>query len=186
MGLRFGVDLPGVAASVDDLLRALRAADRVRTTEGPTLLHHLLACAETLAHAFPEDEALQLAGLVHDLGLVLRPDDAEDHTRNGAYFVGIILGARVSEIVAEHDNAGRYLATADAARTAVASRRRTVLSLGMDPDEVDRFRANRWWRDAVVLRRADDLSLGGSGRVRAVTDWLPVIERVSKAAGYLD
>jgi hypothetical protein len=56
----------------------------------------------------------------------------------------------------------------------------------MDPDEVDRFRASRWWRDAVILRRADELSLGGSGRVRSVMDWLPAIERVSKAAGYLD
>jgi predicted HD phosphohydrolase len=186
MGLRFGVDLPGVAASVDDLLRALRAADRVRTDEGPTLLHHLLSCAEVLAHAFPEDETLQVAGLVHDLGLVLRSEDLDDHARNGAYFVGIILGARVAEIVAEHDDAARYLATADAARDAVASHRSAVLGLGMDPDEVDRFRASRWWRDAVILRRADELSLGGSGRVRSVMDWLPAIERVSKAAGYLD
>jgi predicted HD phosphohydrolase len=186
MGEVGGSTTRSIAASVDDIVRALLAGDRVRTSEGPTVLHHGLACAETLRRAFPDDPELQVAGLVHDLGHVLDPADQVDHARNAAYFVGIVLGARVAEMVAEHVVAGRYLVTVDAVRVGISGGGAVSLwRQTLDPDEVDRFRANRWWRDTLVMRRADDLSRGDTGRVRPLVEWLPTLEHVAREVGYL-
>jgi predicted HD phosphohydrolase len=97
----------------DDLLSLLsRGADHA-DEECVDLLAHSLQCAALLAARHPDDRELQLAGLVHDVGTVLRPDEPERHASTGGAAVAPLLGRRVAWLVSWHADAKRYLVTTD-------------------------------------------------------------------------
>ncbi len=182
--------LPSVATSVDDIVRALRLAagchDDPVDAGSVNLLDHALQCAAIVAAAYPDDEDLQVAGLVHDIGLVIDPLDHPDHGRNASHFVAVVLGSRVAEIVRLHDDALRYLLTTVPGYGELLgreSKRSIALSGGpMTPGELGRFLSSPYFREALVLCRADELARSPGVAIGDLDEWEPVLRRVALAA----
>ncbi|MGW7434467.1 HD domain-containing protein [Streptomyces sp. NPDC054849] len=60
---------------------------------------HGLRTAALLRRSHPADKELQLAGLVHDLGRLLRPSEEAEHALLTAEAVRPLLGERVARLV---------------------------------------------------------------------------------------
>jgi len=144
----------------DDLLALLaRGAERA-DEERLDLLAHSLQCAALLAERRPDDRELQLAGLVHDVGTILRPDEPERHAETGAAAVAPLLGRRVAWLVSWHADAKRYLVTTDPTYRARLSPRSVVTLEAqgglMDDTAVAALGAAPDLEALLELRRADD------------------------------
>ncbi|MFI5779779.1 HD domain-containing protein [Nocardia sp. NPDC051570] len=179
-----------VVGSVDELMGLLAgcadAWDTADRSGDPVdILDHDRQCAELLRRDHPEDEELQVAGLVHDVGHVLRPGDDAGHGRHGAHAVRELLGMRVARLVELHIVAKRYLAATDsdhAARLSDSSRRTLVAQGGpMTVEEITAFEADPDFAAAVALRRADDAGKVVGLAVAPLESWRPVVERVAAA-----
>ncbi|MZD10523.1 HD domain-containing protein, partial [Streptomyces sp. SID5785] len=149
--------------TVDELMGALHSCRGAWGTPDrsgdPVDLHdHALQTAALLRRAHPSDKELQVAGLVHDLGQLLRPGDDARHADVAADAVRGLLGARVARLVRLHVPAKRYLAAVEPARPLSARSAATLGAQGgpMDAREVAAFEADPLAQDAVALRQADD------------------------------
>jgi predicted HD phosphohydrolase len=144
------------------------------------ILDHGLQCAAVLRSERPDDLELQVAGLVHDLGHVAVPNDADGHGRHGRVLFGELLGERVAALVELHVPAKRYLVTVEAeyGDTLSPGSVRTLAEQGgpMTPDEVADFTSRRHHLDAIVLRRADEAAKVPGRRVPGLDEWVPRIE----------
>ena len=152
---------------------------------GLTELDHGLQCAFELSRAAPADEALQVAGLVHDIAHGL--GHIRDHGAVGAAAVRGLLGERVAELVRLHIPAKRYLVTTDPAyraRLSPDSVRTLALQGGdMTADEVAAFEAFPHWRAALQLRMADEAAkVPGRIGVPGLDHWRAAIQRAASAA----
>ncbi|MFI9155097.1 hypothetical protein [Streptomyces sp. NPDC053367] len=88
---------------VDELMDLLSGCRGVRTPGDPVDLHeHALQTAALLRRGRPADKELQIAGLVHELGRVLRPGDRPAHPDLAAHAVRPLLGDRVFRLVRLH------------------------------------------------------------------------------------
>lgn len=173
-------------ASIDGLLELLDAGRQASDGEPVDLLAHGLQCAAVLEQTAPGDLELQVAGLVHDLGAVLEPNQPATHARTGARAVHDLLGGRVAALVAGHDLAKRYLVTVDARYRACLSPRSvaTLRSQGglLDPEERTAF-TDRPDADALVaLRRADDGAKTPGAAVPGIDHWTLVLYTVAATA----
>lgn len=143
--------------------------------EAVTQLEHALQCA----YVAKEDGAgpdLIVAALLHDIGHLLhkRGEDAADrgidtcHERIGAGFLALGFPKAVSEPVALHVKAKRYLATMDITYLtglSPASLQSFYLQGGiMTDEEIKAFQAEPYAEDALRLRRYDEM-----GKVMGVT-----------------
>jgi predicted HD phosphohydrolase len=97
----------GAIADVDALFGVLESGARDTDDEDVDLLAHGLQCAAVLATTAAGDPALQVAGLVHDVGTILWPGRPRTHARAGAAAVAPLLGDRVAWLVGQHDQAKR-------------------------------------------------------------------------------
>ncbi len=186
--------------SIDELLALLARANGAVDSVGPDgdpidVLAHSLQCGELLSRSDPDDEQLIAAGLVHDLGHVVRPGHPTEHGLISAELIRPLLGDGVAELVALHVPAKRYL-TSDVQYQAlpyqnVLSRGSTV-SLGaqggpMDAEEAARFVDSPNADRAITLRRADDRAKVPGLAVHPIEFWQPLLERVSaRADGHRD
>ncbi|MFE4696307.1 HD domain-containing protein [Streptomyces sp. NPDC056738] len=177
-----------------DLLHACRgvhdtaelAPSRLRPGGGtpsgdPVDLHdHALQTAALLRRGHPSDKELQVAGLVHDIGHLLRPGDEAGHAGLAADAVRPLLGERVSGLVRLHVAAERYLAAGSPAQGPAplapggAMTRQEAAAFGHDPLA----------EDAVTLRQADD-----AGRVPGLyagdmEDWRTLLELVAERSAW--
>lgn len=147
-------------ATVEQLLELLERSAHEDDGEGVDLLAHALQCATNLARAEPDDTELQLAGLVHDLGTVLEPGRPAAHARTGAEAVRGLLGARIADLVEQHDQTKRYLVTAEPRYREHLSPQSvaTLAAQGGLLDDTARaaFEARPDFATCLVLRRADD------------------------------
>jgi predicted HD phosphohydrolase len=173
-------------ADVDSLLGVLESGAGPTDDEDLDLLAHGLQCAALLAGVAPEDEELQVAGLVHDVGTVLWPGRPRTHARAGAAAVADLLGERVAWLVGQHDQAKRYLVTVDgdyASRLSPGSVH-TLEIQGGRLDDAERARLDgQPWLDAVLtLRRADDDAKVPGRDVPPLSHWRPILERVQLLA----
>lgn len=176
-------------SSVDGLMALLADCADVwdrpdRSGDPVDILDHGLQVASVLAERNPEDEQLQVAGLVHDIGHYLVPDDEEGHGAHAARAVEGLLGPRVARLVALHIPAKRYLAAADPHLVLSPESARTLGCQGgpMTRQEVAAFETDPDFEAAVALRRADDAGKVVGLRVAALERWRPVVERVAAAA----
>ncbi|MFF3567340.1 HD domain-containing protein [Nocardia jiangxiensis] len=178
----------GVPGTVDELMSLLATCADVwdmpdRSGDPVDILDHDRQCAELLRRYHPEDEELQIAGLVHDIGHLLAPGDDAGHGRTGAAAVRELLGARVARLVELHVVAKRYLAATDSQHTAglSASSKRTLVTQGgpMTKAEAAAFEADPEFAAALALRRADDSGKVVGLAVAPLESWRPVIERVA-------
>ncbi len=169
-------------ADVDALFATLESGADETDNEDVDLLAHGLQCAALLADTAPDDTALQVAGLVHDVGTVLWPGRPRTHARAGAAAVTELLGERVAWLVGHHDEAKRYLVTVDPGYTAQLSAGsvRTLEVQGGRLDETERARleAEPWLDDVLTLRRADDAAKVPGRDVPPLPHWRPVVERL--------
>ncbi|MGQ4388472.1 HD domain-containing protein [Streptomyces sp. SAS_270] len=178
-----------------DLLYACRGAwdipdlprSRSRPSGGipvgdPVDLHdHALQTAALLRRGRPSDKELQVAGLVHDIGHLLRPGDDAGHADRAADAVRGLLGERVSRLVRLHVAAERYLATASPGRglsgqSAPAPR---VQGGAMTPAEAAWFEREPLAEDAITLRQADDAARVAGLDAGVLEDWRTVLELVA-------
>ena len=154
----------------DTLFAYMRRRGQSFYDESVTQLEHALQCARQaeLAAAGPVQVA---AALLHDLGhfLVDEHDDQADfltedllHEEVGATYLQPFFIERLTEPVRLHVPAKRYLCTTDAAYhdgLSRASKRSFQLQGGpMSAAEQAEFERNPHARDAVRLRRWDDLA----------------------------
>lgn len=146
-------------------------------------MEHALQCAAELKASAPDDAGLQIAGLLHDIAHSLVPIGV--HANVGGEAVRDILGARVAALVALHADAKRYLVTTDPAYRAKLSpvSIKTMEAQGgmMTADEVTAFEAKPHWREALVLRMADDAAKTPGRQVPGIDTWLPVLRAVAAA-----
>jgi phosphonate degradation associated HDIG domain protein len=132
-------------------------------------LEHALQAAHHAEQASASD-ALVVAALLHDIGHLIHklPEDAADHgvdTRHeqlGQAWLARYFGPEVTEPIRLHVPAKRYLCATDAeylGQLSPASVQSLRLQGGpLSSGELHEFEQNPHYREAVALRRWDDLA----------------------------
>jgi phosphonate degradation associated HDIG domain protein len=155
-----------------------------------SMVEHGLQVAH-FARAEGAPEALVLAALLHDIGHLLEdvPETIEEwtldarHEEIGARWLARRFDAAVCEPVRLHVPAKRYLCATDAAysaRLSEASVHTLKLQGGpMSANEVARFEAEPFWREALRVRRWDDQGKVAGLKTLALRDYAPLIDRLA-------
>ena len=146
-----------------DLLHACRGAGRApdRRRGTPVDPHeHALQTAALLRRGRPADKELQVAGLVHALGHLLRPGDDTGHADLAADTVRPLLGERVARLVRLH---------------------------ALGPDDLVRLHAGGWAdatlvEDVLALRHAEEAGWTPGVDAGVLEDWRTVVELVADRA----
>lgn len=172
---------PLTLASFADVEARLRAFETTPCDEpGLTELDHGLQCAEALRKMAPDDVALQVAGLLHDVAHGACHIDA--HHEVGAAALQPLFGPRIAQLVRMHVDAKRYLVATQPAYRARLSPI-SVQSLAaqggaMSEDEVARFETQPWWREGIRLRVADEAAKVIGQATSGLDHWLPLVRSV--------
>ena len=136
--------------------------------EGVTQLEHALQCG-AFAERDSAPPALVAAAFLHDIGHLLHdlPQDVADsgidtqHESAGSAWLSQYFGPAVTEPVRMHVAAKRYLAATEAGyfdRLSEASKQSLRLQGGpMTPEQARGFEAQKYFLDAVRLRRWDEI-----------------------------
>ena len=168
-------------ASLADLEDYLQKSANVPSAEadGITELDHGLQCAAELLVMAPDDEELQVAGLLHDVGHGI--SHIRSHDMAGQMVLKDVMAPRVCLLVGLHVDAKRYLVTTDPGYRALLSpiSIRTLELQGgdMNADEVSAFEERPHWRDGLELRRADERAKTPGRAVPGLDFWLPKLRR---------
>lgn len=129
------------------------------------LVRHGVRTADLLAAEHPGDLELQVAGLLHDIGLLLVPGDELGHPRHGARYVRGLFGDRCAELIDRHVDAQRYLEatvpgyTVAPPPTAAFAEQATAMTAA----EAAAFEAHPMFAAITALRSADDRADGAAG-----------------------
>lgn len=150
--------------------------------EGVTQLEHALQCAN-LAEASGAPPSLIAAALLHDVGHFLGPDAVavrdDRHEASGAHLLGGLFGGAVCAPIALHVAAKRYLCFREAGyfhALSPASRRSLTLQGGpFTAAEADAFEHEPCWREALALRRFDDMGKRDDAPPRRFADFAPIL-----------
>ncbi|WP_149823910.1 hypothetical protein [Streptomyces tailanensis] len=121
---------------------------------------HALQTAALLRRGRPADKELQVAGLVHAIGQLLRPGDDTGHADLAADAVRPLLGERVARLI-------------------------RLSALG--PDDLVRRHAGGWVdaalvEDVLTLRQADEAGRCPGVDAGVLEDWRTVLELVAERA----
>ena len=158
-----------------------------------TQTSHAVQCAE-LARAVGASDDLVLAALLHDVGHLLEPPHDPrrstvdfHHERLGARFLANWFLPGVTEPIRLHVVAKRYLCRIDsdyAEGLSAASTTSLELQGGpLDNVEVGEFESTEWHREAVELRRWDDLAKQADFVAQGLEEFRDQLERAA-AAGH--
>lgn len=165
--------------TADELVALLARGTEHDDEEDVDVLAHSLQCAALLAERHPDDRELQVAGLVHDIGWILDPDETARHAENGAAAVAPLLGHRVAWLVSWHADAKRYLVTTDPEyRARLSARSIATLEVQgglMSDTEVAALGAAPDLDALLALRRADDDAKVPGRTVPTLATWLPLL-----------
>jgi hypothetical protein len=123
-----------------------------------------LQTAALLRRGRPADKELQVAGLVHAIGQLLRPGDDTGHADLAADAVRPLLGERVAHLVRLH---------------------------ALGPDDLVRLHAGGWVdaglvEDVLTLRQAAEAGRSAGVDAGVLEDWRTVLELVSDRAARAD
>lgn len=153
--------------------------------EGVTQLEHALQCA-ALAQAQGVAPSLVVATLLHDIGHFFEKEEEvaqcqfdDHHEVMGAGILAGLFQEPVFRPIALHVMAKRYLCYAEPdyfANLSMASRRSLVLQGGpLTQAQAVQFEQTPFWRDAIQLRRFDDLGKREEVSSRHFADYLPLM-----------
>lgn len=159
--------------------------------EAVTQLEHALQAAHFAAAEHAADELI-LAALLHDIGHLMQdtPEDIADwhtdarHELIGGAWLAKRFGLKVSDPVRLHVPAKRYLCATDPGYFAKLSEASIVtlkLQGGpMSAAEIARFEAEPLYREAIQLRRYDDLGKVVGLKTLGLDDYSPLILRLAR------
>jgi len=187
---------PEVAATMHaDSSSVLATIERLYTAHGALVygeqvnqIQHALQCA-SLAQESGSTDAMVAAAMLHDIGHMLHGDAAtaldtgEDdrHESLGADWLARWFGDDVVQPVALHVQAKRYLCARDPGYLEGLSRvsTRTLHLQGgpMQPAEAEAFARLPHARNAIDLRRWDDLGKKADCETAPLSHFMTVIER---------
>ena len=155
--------------------------------EGVSQMEHALQCA-VLAEADGAPPGLIVAALLHDVGH-LYEDEADaleiDHRHEigGAQALKALFDEAVRAPIALHVAAKRWLCLKEPGyfeTLSPASRRTLELQGGVfDAAQADAFERRPHWREAVALRRYDDLGKRPERCGRTFVDFLPLMRTLT-------
>jgi predicted HD phosphohydrolase len=164
-----------IASSVDEiggLLHRWAAVEEPVAGDVPAVLvAHGTVCADLLAEWHSEDLELQVAGLLHDVGLLLYPGDELGHPAHGARYVRRLLGTQTARLIELHVDAQRYL---ELTTPGYAVTPPPTAAFALQPDPMSAASARAFEQDplfaaALELRRADDAASDQTVRADAMT-----------------
>lgn len=155
-----------------------------------TQLQHALQCA-ALARQADATESMVVAALLHDVGHILYsaalPADCEvnlddDHERVGYEFLHQHFGDEVADPVRLHVPAKRYLCTKEEDYRAHLSPTslKSFFDQGGDMDEAElrQFEQEKYFLEAIQLRRWDDTAKVEDDHSTELGDYLEAMESV--------
>ncbi|MFZ4517804.1 MAG: HD domain-containing protein [Microthrixaceae bacterium] len=178
------------AASVDEVLELFDRFGQDRYDEQVAQLDHALQCA-ALARRDGAPDALVAAALLHDVGHLLHLRDGgrgpadEDlaHEDVGARWLSELFGPEVTDPIALHVEAKRYLCAVEPGLTdtlSAGSRASLVRQGGpLDAAGVAAFEALDGAADATALRRWDDAGKVVGLEVVPLGAYRPLLESVA-------
>lgn len=184
--------------TVDEIAHLLRVrGSQQYGREAVSQLEHALQCAH-LAEQAGETPHTVAAGLLHDLGHLLaaerdaRPDDAQDRDDLHQYvaipFLRGLLPDAVLEPIRLHVEAKRCLCCTDPGywhTLSPASKHSLTLQGGaMSPVQAEAFLAQPFAKEALRLRRYDDLAKEPGRSTPALAHYLAVLAKVSLASDH--
>ena len=156
-----------MAQLIDRIYELFRRFGAQHYGESVSLESHMLQTAAR-AETFGASPALVAAALLHDVGHLLElynhagglPRQQFEHERAGADFLAGAFGPEITEPIALHVDAKRYLCAVDRdyyERLSNASRASLKVQGGaIGPGEVTTFRTQAAFENAVLLRNFDD------------------------------
>jgi phosphonate degradation associated HDIG domain protein len=154
-------------SGLTDIARLYTTHGALNYGEGVTQMEHALQSA-ALAEAQACPPSLVAASLLHDIGHLFEKEDEvagftvdHRHEVTGAEALANLFGDAVCQPIALHVAAKRYLCFQEPAYLrglSAASKRSLALQGGpFDAVEAHDFEQLPYWRDAVLLRRFDDM-----------------------------
>ncbi len=160
--------------------------------EGVTQTQHALQCA-ALAEADGAAPSLVVAALLHDIGHLFENEEDvaefkfdDRHETTGAQALARLFGAAVCEPIALHVAAKRYLCFKEARYfqdLSAASQASLKLQGGpFDPADAAAFERLPYWREALALRRFDDLGKCEEPSKRSFADYAPLMRALLTGA----
>lgn len=177
----------------DDYAKIVSAVEAVRGLpydgEPVDQLQHALQCAALAREAGCGSEVI-VAALLHDVGrspIVLKEAGSASggHGAVARRWLVPLVGERVARPAGQHVPAKRYLVATDPAYRASLSEtsERTLQAQGgpMGPEEVAEFEQQPGWREAVQLRRWDDLGKDPEAQVPPLAAYEPDLRSVLRA-----
>jgi phosphonate degradation associated HDIG domain protein len=154
-------------------------------------LDHALQTA-ALALANGARSQLVAAALLHDVGHLLELEMSSEsalgttdlhHESRGARYLGALLANDVTEPIARHVRAKRYLCAVDPvyhAELSAGSQRSLELQGGsLSAAEMSAFERLPGWEDAVLLRRWDDAGKVGGLVVAPLTAYRSLVDELA-------
>ena len=175
-------------STLKDIERLYAERGALHYGEGVTQVEHAVQCA-ALAQADGAPPSLVAAALLHDIGHLFEDEDAVvqanrdgRHEIAGAQALKGLFGQAVRAPIALHVAAKRYLCLREPAyfdALTAASQASLALQGGpFDPAEADRFERQPFWREAVALRRYDDIGKREDLAGRPFADFIPVLQNL--------
>jgi phosphonate degradation associated HDIG domain protein len=173
---------------LEDIERLYAAQGGLHYGEGVTQLEHALQSA-ALAEAQAAAPSLIAAALLHDIGhLVEKEEDVAEgrfddrHETVGARLLESFFPESVYRPVALHVAAKRYLCFTELQcwdRLSAASQKSLVLQGGaFNAMQAAAFERAPYWRDAVLIRRFDDMGKSMEISRRAFADFIPLMREL--------
>lgn len=179
--------------SIEELERLYAARGGLHYGEGVTQLDHALQSA-ALAQAQGCPPGLVVAALLHDVGHLLETDEElaeagidDRHEATGARALGGLFGEAVCRPIALHVAAKRYLCFTEPqyfAGLSPASQLSLALQGGpFSQAQALAFARAPYWREAVQLRRFDDMGKRDELPCRSFSFYLPMMRSLLSSAG---
>ena len=176
-------------SSLEELRRLYAERGALAYGEGVSQIEHALQCA-ALAEVDGSAPSLVAAALLHDVGHLFEDEavalatDAR-HEAVGAAALKDLFDEAVRQPIALHVMAKRWLCQREPAYYEALSQA-SKASLAMqggpfDEAQAQAFERRPHWREAVALRRYDDLGKRDDLCGKAFADYLPLLDQLSKA-----
>lgn len=180
-------------SSLDDIERLYAAKGGLAYGEGVNQLEHAIQCA-SLAEAEGHSPSLVAAALLHDIGHLFEDEKSVTNARRdlrhemiGARALSALFGDDVLVPIARHVAAKRYLCFAERRyfqTLSPASQASLALQGGaFDASQAAAFEQRSFWREAVALRRFDDMGKRDELCGRPFASFRPVMRQAMRPAG---